>query len=725
MRHFKLTFDRALSRGAQWQLLIIGCIILLSLILSYGLLAFSGDWVKFCDDHMINKFMLPLYLLIDQNLFGEIYMGSYSEIDETMVSYGNWFGIASGITFLIGVIFFNGAIIAILSNFIERRVENYENGQTHYLKKGHYVIMGYDDIVPSIISYILSDEHEPDADILLLTSTPASLIHEKLRESVKRKYHKNIIVNYGHRTSDDYYKDIHLEAAKQIYITGDRHEPQHDALNVECVENVCKYLKSQPSHTVKQITCVFEDLDTYTAFRTTDIFKDSIDGLNIDFIPYNFYVNWARRVFVERSYERNTDVGNKDRKEFYPYLCKQGITADDEHYVHLVFVGMSGFAVTFANEAAHLLHFPNFAKAHTKITFIDIKADKEMPIFITRNHNFFDIQSYSYQDLMSSNDSQPAYYERRFEGKDADFLDIDFEFIKGDIFSQRVQKLLCSWAEDGNQYLSVFLAMANQRDNFAVAMNMPDAIYNMEIPIFVRQDSSDNFITLLRQADECAPRKGDPEYRTYEDGQVKRKEAHGRYAHIYPFGMHNTSFFAEDTSFKRAKLINYLYDTADYDSHIFQPLEQLAKKSRAEIENEANEKWKKHLVAEQWSSIYFAYNLDYKLIALRALRDLDIADTSHDLDELTEQEINIIGEVEHNRWNVEKLLMGYRKPLEKEDSYNKPQELAEKLENNKRLFIHAQIRPYNELTTEMKKFDLELAKYIPWIIETTNEERTK
>jgi len=46
MRHFKLTFDRALSRGAQWQLLIIGCIILLSLILSYGLLSFSGDWLS-------------------------------------------------------------------------------------------------------------------------------------------------------------------------------------------------------------------------------------------------------------------------------------------------------------------------------------------------------------------------------------------------------------------------------------------------------------------------------------------------------------------------------------------------------------------------------------------------------------------------------------------------------------------------------------------------------
>lgn len=712
MQHFKLTFDRALSRGTKWQLLIIGGIIILSLGLSYLLLSFSGDWTTFCDDHMINKFMLPLYLLIDQNLFNEIYLGSYNECEEAMVSYSNWLGIASGVTFLIGIIFFNGAIIAILSDFIKRRVDNYQNGHTHYLKKGHYLIMGYDDVVPSVISHILSEK--PNADILLLTSAPAQLIQEKLRESVARTSLANIVVNYGHRISNDYYRDIHLEAAEQIFIAGDRRKPQHDAVNVECVESICAYLKDQ-KHSINRIVCMFEDLDTYASFRTTDIFSDITKQLDIEFVPYNFYVNWARRVFINRSY-----IGKNDQQpHYYPYLCKQGIKENDNHYVHLVFVGMSNFAVTFANEAAHLLHFPNYAKVHTKITFIDLKADQEMPVFVTRNHHFFEVQSYAYGDYTAGGDKKMHKISKnlKFKGKAANFLDINFEFIKGDIFTKEVQDLIYMWAKDTKQYMSIFVAMANQRDNFALAMNMPDAIYNNDIPVFVRQDSSDNFITLLQKADLKAPRKGDPEYRTYENGKITRKPTHGRYSNIFPFGMNDTSFFADETAFKRAKLINYLYSTMDNQCH-FQSLTELAVQSKTTIEEAADGYWKNLTIAEKWSNLYFAYGIEYKLQSLRAMRGLDITNTDHDTDSLSKEETETISRAEHNRWNVEKLLMGYRKPLEKEDKYGKEglDGVAQALKNNKNLFIHAEIRPFEDLAPQMQQIDIEFAKYIPWII---------
>ena len=208
MKHLKLSFDRALSRGTKWQLLIISGIIIVLILVSYLLLSLSGDWTQFCDDHKINKFMLPIYLLIDQNLFNEIYLGGYDAEMKEIVGYSRKLALASGITFLFGVVFFNGAIIAILSDFIKRRVDNYQNGVTRYLKSGHHVIMGYDDVVPSIISQILKEK--PNADILLLSSVPAVEIHEKLRESVARKSLANIVVNYGHRTSNEYYKDIHL-----------------------------------------------------------------------------------------------------------------------------------------------------------------------------------------------------------------------------------------------------------------------------------------------------------------------------------------------------------------------------------------------------------------------------------------------------------------------------------------------------------------------------------
>ena len=681
-----LRLDRMLT-GSLWkQSLWIVCILILTWLVSYACLSLSGaNWREFCTNHGIKPWLLPLYMLIDTNALSSLYIA-----DDPNDTIHGWLLLVSSITYLIGLLIFNGIIISVLSNYIAQRRENYQNGLSRYKVSGHYIIMGYDEMVPSVISDIFRRDKE--AHVLMLSAVPSDKIREHLRKSVQREYFDRILVNYGHRAAKEYYPDIHLEEAKEVYVVGNRSMPNHDAVNVECVESICAYLKEQPQHAIRRITCVFEDLDTYASFRTSDIFSDITKDLHLEFAPYNFYASWAKQVFIDRSY-----IGKKDNRLYaYPAPCRQGIGPNDTHYVHLVFVGMSNFAVTFANEAAHVLHFPNSEKARTRITFIDLHADREMPVFITRNHHFFEVQPYSYGDFTEQGDGCIKIDTSRlkFSGKDSNFLDVDFEFIKGDIYSASIQNLIYQWAKDEQQYLSLFLAMTNQRDNFAFAMNMPDAVYNNAVPVFVRQDSSDNFITLLRQADTKAPRKGEPEYRWYEKDKVQTKESHGRYAHLYPFGMNDTSFYSEETSLRRAKLINDLYN-----------------------QKWGGKNWDELNVAEKWSNLYFAYGISYKLLVLRAMRGLDPEDTSHDKDPLTAAELEALGRTEHNRWNVEKLLMGYRKPQSKEDPYGKTEAVAKQLSNNKHFFIHPQIRPYEELTEEMKQLDIEFSNYIPWIIE--------
>ena len=705
-----LRFDRMLA-GSLWrQFAWIACVLLIVWPVSYAFLHFSGaDWTDFCHDHDIKPWLLPLYLLIDTNALNNLYLTSPDQVDAGCRSMHSWMLLFSSITYLIGLLIFNGVIISVLSNWIAQRKENYTQGLSRYHSSGHYVIMGYDEMVPSVIASIFRSDK--DAQILVLSAMSSVIIRERIHKSVPKEYFDRIVVNYGHRIARDYYPDIQLESAKEVYVVGKCSLPNHDAVNVECVESICSYLKDlkerqHRSHTLERITCVFEDLDTYTAFRTTDIFSDITNELNIEFIPYNYYISWARRVFVNQSY-----IGKVDQTEHaYPCMCRNGIGLNDEHYVHLVFVGFSNFAVTFANEAANIFHFPNSEKARTRITFIDRNADSEIPVFIRRNHHFFEIQPYYYCDYTKRRDKKIKEITSclKLQGKNKDFLDIDFEFIKGDVFTSDVQNLIEEWAKDEKQYLSIFSAMTNQRDNFALAMNMPDAVYNNEIPVFVRQDSSDNFITLLQQADMKAPLKGDPEYRKYENGELITKVTHGRYDHIYPFGMNDTSFYADDVSFRRALLINYLYQTADYDTNKFQAKETLLAMSEDAIWKESMRWWKKLSVAEKWSNLYFAYSIDYKVQSLRVMQE-----SESDREKILEA----MSMTEHNRWNVEKLLMGYRKPKVSEDMYNKPEEIAHKLKNNKNLFIHPQIRPYEELTDDMKHLDREFAAYIPWIVE--------
>lgn len=724
----KLHFDRLLSTSIWKQFAVLFLCLCILLGLSYALLSFSNtDWTGFCNKHDIPKWLLPIYLLIDSNALNNLYVSDYN----TKHAVHGWMLAASTITFLCGAFVFNGIIISIVTNSIDRRVSKHKSGHIHYLKSGHYIIMGYDNMVPSIINHIFEKDNK--AYILILSAFKSEDIYEKLCRVFSPKQLSHIIINYGHRMSKEYYKDIHLETAEYIYIVGQRDKSSHDARNVECVDSICDYLeqpgiKSRPS----RITCVFEDLDTYAAFKTSEIFG-RIKALDIEFIPYNFYAGWARQVFVKRFHKDRLNLGKQIK---YPTVYGKEIKEDDDRYVHLVFVGTTNFAVAFAMEAAQVLHLPNGEKKKTRISFIDLNADVEKDEFIVRNRHLFEIQPYIYRDFSSPSNSDAAedgyrndyiYFneDNGYKKEDSGFLDVEFEFIKGDVFSPKVQNLISDWAKEHNekQYLSIFLAMSNEQKNFALGMNMPDAIYDNEIPVFIRQDRSDNFVSNLRHTDEGIRNVAKRNTYTYIEGhEVKTKTLGGRYAHIYPFGMNDTAYSADETSLKCAKLINYLYCTMPSGNQ-FQSITVLNALSDSKVWADANEYWKELSVALKWSNLYNAYTLQLKLELLRIKRGLSLDETSKDFIALTDNEVEMLAKVEHNRWNVEKLLMGFRKPHKDEDKYEHDDKgMKAALEQNKKRFIHHDIRPYKQLD-EVKELDKEFAKYIPWIIKMTEDTR--
>ncbi len=679
---FKLFIDRSLSNGLSKQIGILAGLFVCMLLLSFLLLAFSGsDWIAFCKEKDLKRWLLPIYLLIDANALNALYMKGHVH---------GWMLIASSFIYLMGMFVFNGLIISVITNTFKNRVDNYQNGLTHYLKSGHYVIMGYDEMVPSVIEDIF--EKNKEADVLLLTSYDAQKTKEKLKKSVAKKQLDQIIVNYGHRTAMDYYEDIHLEKALEIYIVGNRTRPDHDATNVECVDSICTYLKGHPSNPrPRRITCVFEDFDTYEAFKTSEIFGE-VRELGIEFFPYNFYTGWAQQVLLARSYKEKS---NPTAEIPYPTVFGDGISPCDPKFVHLVFVGTSNLAVAFAIEAANTLHFPNFdettKRPKTLITFIDINIEKEMALFKTRNRNLFEI--------LAQKDNM---------------LDVEFEFINGDIFNEKVQDLVRAWAiEKDRQYLSIFLTMSDQRSNFIMGMNMPEEVYDNAIPVFIRQDKADNFVTNLRKAD-----YKEFTYSQVKNGQLESQKRKGRHANIYPFGMDDMAYCSDEISHKRAKLINYLYQTADYKNSRFQNLLALSSIPTETLWADADKYWQSLSVALKWSNLYCAYSIPIKQASLRIMRGLKPDDSSLDQQPLTEEEIATMAPVEHNRWNMEKLLMGYRKARTDEDKYQHP-EFAHELKNNKSLFIHHDIRPYSELPETTKLLDKEIVRFIPWIIKMT------
>ena len=714
-KSFWLQFDRTLSQDTLRQVIILIAALGIAFVLSVILLSlFGGNLDRYFGKH-IGYWTLPFYLLIDGNAFNNLYNSD---------KVGSGAVIAACIIYIAGVVIFTGMLIAVISNIVERRVEDFKKGHIHYLKAGHYIVMGYDEMVSSFINHIFN--RDSNAFVLILSSMDATSIKESLNRLFTKDQMKRIIVNYGYLTSVEPYSDIHLESAEQVYIVGNHSNPAHDAINVECVDCIRKYLsRIKIKEYPQRIVCTFKDLDTYAAFKTTEIFS-WFNEMRIEFIPYNFYSGWAKQVFVKRTYH---DMENPDQEHNYPAVYGNGITADDEKFVHIVFVGTTNFAVSFAMEAAHVLHFPNSDKVKTKITFIDKNADKEKDEFVIRNRHFFEVQSFWYNDFTNEEEKKKEPQGKRddylvFEGDDANFLDVEFEFIKGDVFSKKVQEIIDKWAKEhkDKQYLSVFLALSNQRENFVMGMNMPDAVYDNDVPVFIRQDRSDNFVSNLREADEAirTNKKKNTHY-VVKNGKLEPSQPlGGRYASIYPFGMNETAYSADEKSLQRAKLINYLYCTMP-SANRFQGVPVLDAMSDEEIWAKANEHWQGLSVALKWSNLYNAYTIRVKLAQLRTMRGLDKDDESHDTWPLSDEEVEIMARVEHNRWNVEKLLMGYRKPLRCEDKYvedNKP--YKDVLKNNKERFIHHDIRPFEKLDG-IQELDMEFSRYIPWIMKMTEK----
>lgn len=184
----------------------------------------------------------------------------------------------------------------------------------------------------------------------------------------------------------------------------------------------------------------------------------------------------------------------------YPPLDREAITYESEKHVHLVIIGMSRMGVAIGVEAAHLLHFPNFCRdknIKSVITFIDENADREMNFFCGRYRHYFEISSTHYYDMSKDERHERFVLPTRFKGKDADFLDVEFEFIKGRAETPAIQNLIKEWVHDSGQVLTIAVCLNYPPQSMAMGLYLPDDVYDENIPVFVRQETSSALLNML------------------------------------------------------------------------------------------------------------------------------------------------------------------------------------------------------------------------------------
>lgn len=612
-------------------------------------------------------------------------------------------GIIYALIAIVGAIVFGGLLISLLSNSVQRRVEKIEGGNVYYQLRDHIVVIGYDTVLPSLVKQIVNKEEWQNKDVLILTKKSPAEVRDALNTVVDVKS-KHLIIYSGQRSSELDLRNLQTENAHEIFIIGNRQSDDHDALNIDCLSKLVSIIQEYKPKQHPTINILLENPATQTMLQSTNLAANWQKTVNV--IPFSFYENWARMVLNGQHYPRLLVDSNTDQQ------------------LNIIIFGMSKMGVTMAVEAAHALHFPrkkDGSVRKTIITFISLNAYEEMTLFRTRYRQIFEIQSSRFIDFFGGNDkdqSLPVITEMPptyFTGKDADFLDIEFEFVRGNALSGGVQRLLCDRIEKEHRKMALFACTGKDTTDMNIALYLPEQILRQS-DIFIRQHHSGKLLDWLR---------------------LKSKEEQGLYANIYPFGMEDTLFDLNHDNQRMGMLINYYYNFNEKHPSIFEENHILTVKELQKVLGYWNDGTS---VAEQWSSSYCCMSFAQKL----AQWGIDIEKASiDDIKTVIHDNIEVLGYIEHNRWNMEKLLFGFRKPHADEQAEidkcrkiiadndeNKDNKKACKYRIYKGKHIHDYLRSFDDLAKviwvdmnkekdDIRKTDYDILRQIPWILKNS------
>jgi hypothetical protein len=122
--------------------------------------------------------------------------------------------------------------------------------------------------------------------------------------------------------------------------------------------------------------------------------------------------------------------------------------------------------------------------------------------------------------------------------------------------------------------------------------------------------------------------------------------------------------------------------------------------------------WLTCVTSNQWSNLYLSDSIDFKLRSIGISRDALKSEGF----QFTQEQKNQLAYTEHSRWNVEKLLMGYRVLTDEEQKLTS----EEKQLLKKYLFAHYDIVPFSHLTDADKKLDYNIIQILPELIRNIN-----
>lgn len=354
-------------------------------------------------------------------------------------------------------------------------------------------------------------------------------------------------------------------------------------------------------------------------------------------------------------------------------LDYEPITTHSEKHVHLVVFGMGEIAEMITIQAALVAHYPNYLRNHslrTRITMIDIQAKKKSEVFIKRYQHLFDN---SYYRIVAPSEEKAviAFHKPMYEGKREDFVDVEWEFVEAETWNIDVREKLRLWVKDDRQLMTLVMADQDKDKNAALALCLPNEVNERHIPIYI-------------------------------------------------YGQQEAKYDVTLPLVRMAKNVNYIYGRC-YSENI-EDWQGTLRYSVEIDEKEREQSWANLSSVKRMSSIYNAMTIPTKM------RSMGLNEEEWDkFYDIPQQDIDLLAQVEHNRWSVEELILGFR-PCTDDEQTKIEADVATQKDAYKARKIHFDLRAYNDLRPDgtgkpVQVYDLCLSACLPLIAKAFADEK--
>lgn len=413
-------------------------------------------------------------------------------------------------------------------------------------------------------------------------------------------------------------------------------------------------------------------------------------------------VNILRRLPLEEGVAKNVELYAYTKEDLWsmellgikpgakPLLDRVPITAESNMRVHLVLFGVTGQAESLAIHAALTAHYPNYCRDNrlrTRITWVGDCID-DFSRFRQQYRNLLE-NSYRRTVVIDAEDAETTLFTPKYAGERRDFVDVEWEFVQGKSYDNILQYKLCKWADDKEQQLTVAFCYDDDSRNISEALALP--LKNLpSVPLLLRvnRDVSINF---LRQS--------------------------GSFKQLTPFGMGDAKFNHMAEFINLAQYVNYAYCNmrSTSQSEKESGATDMIVATELPTHEELQSSWNRYVTttAKRWSNIYNAFTLNAKMHSLG-----HPVETWNTLFAISDTAVEAMAEVEHNRWSVEELILGFAPTTSEE--HKAIMDNIELRGSMKAEFKHDDLRNYSELGTDdtglpVSRYDAAIIRTLPLI----------